>query len=140
MLKCFTLLYIALLAVVVAGANLGILSPFVGWVHSVPFGDKTCHFLFVGFLSFLISASLSLNLRKNRKRTVVLSTIVILAVLSSIEEASQSLFASRQFSEYDMLANIAGICVFGGLALLLPSALHGESDSPLGDSRRRTSV
>lgn len=122
MLKYVTFLYVLLLACIVAGANLGVLSPLSGWLHSVPFGDKTCHFLFVGMLSFLISTSLSINLRAKRKRTVVFTSIIILALLTSMEEASQAFLISRQFSKYDMLANVAGAFIFGAMALLVPHA------------------
>lgn len=119
MFRTLTVIYILLLAMIVIGADLGILRPFSGWLHSVPYGDKTCHFVFVGLMSFFISTSLSMNLQRQRKRTTVLATIVVLAVLTSLEECSQSVLAHRQFSEADMLANVAGTFVFGLLALLL---------------------
>ena len=122
MLRTLTVLYILLLAVIVIGADLGILSPFSGWLHSVPYADKTCHFVFVGLLSFFVSASLSMNLERKRKRTTVLATILVLVVLTSLEEFSQSALMYRRFSGLDMLANIAGTCVFGSFALLLTPA------------------
>ena len=73
--------------------------------------------------------TLSVHLRRKRKRTVVISTIAVLIVLTSLEELSQSMVASRQFSELDMLANIAGTCVFGALALLIPTARNAGSPS-----------
>lgn len=124
MLKSLTLIYILLLSCIVIGADIGALSPFSTWLHHIPFGDKTCHFVFVGILSFLLSATLSMNLQRRRKRTVVLTTIAILAVLTSLEEASQSMLAYRSFSEFDMLANVAGTCVFGSLAFLIPSRVQ----------------
>jgi len=121
MLKKLTICYICCLIVIVVAADAGVLSPFLSWVHHIPFGDKACHFTLVGMLSFLISATLSVNMRRSRKRTVVLSTIATLAVLTSLEEISQSLLVARQFSELDLLANVAGTCVFGALALLIPT-------------------
>ena len=122
MLRTLTVLYILLLAAIVIGADLGVLNPVSGWLHSVPYGDKTCHFVFVGLMSFFVSASLSMNLQRKRKRTTVLATILVLVVLTSLEEFSQSMLAHRRFSELDMLANIAGTCIFGSFALLLAPA------------------
>lgn len=121
LLKCLTVAYILLLASIVISADIGAIAPFSAWLHHIPFGDKGCHFLLVGILSFLLSASLTVNLRYQRKRAVVFSTIAILALLTSIEEASQTMLVSRQFSQFDMLANVAGSCVFGLFAFLLPS-------------------
>lgn len=123
MLKSVTVLYIVVLSVIVIGADAGVLSPFTRWLHRIPFGDKTCHFVFVGLLSFLLSASFSLRLRRRKKRVAVLATIAILIVLTSLEEMSQSWLAYRSFSRIDMLANILGTCCFGSLALLLPGPL-----------------
>ena len=122
MLKKLTTCYLLFLVVVVVSADLGLLASFSGWLHHVPFGDKACHFVFVGLLSFLASLTLSNQLGTKKKRTVVLLTIVSLVVLTSLEELSQSVVASRQFSRLDMLANISGACVFGALTLLIPTS------------------
>jgi len=127
MLKLVTVTYCILLAFLVVGADNGLLSPLMSWLHFVPFRDKACHFVFVGLLSFFISATLSINLKTKRKRSVVLWTICILALLTSIEETSQAFLVHRQFSELDMLANIAGACVFGSFALLIPTTKKRES-------------
>lgn len=130
MLRTLTVLYVLLLAVIVVGADLGVLNLFSGWLHRVPYGDKTCHFVFVGLMSFFVSASLSMHLPRKRKRTTVLATILVLVVLTSLEEFSQSVLTHRRFSEMDMLANIAGTCVFGSFALLLaPTKSNAESQT-----------
>ena len=123
MLRGLTVAYAVFLACVVIGADLGVLSPIFHWLHNVPFGlgDKLCHFFFVGMLCFFVSATLTVGMKRRRKSTVILSTIAILAVFATLEECSQSLFASRSFSRFDMLANVLGIVTFGMLAWLLPA-------------------
>ena len=132
MLRSLTAIYILLLGIIVIGADLGILSPFSIWLHHIPFGDKTCHFVFVGLLSFFVSASLSANLNWKRKRSVVLSTILVLVILTSLEELSQTMLAYRSFSPLDMFANIAGACIFGSFALLVRDKQLAKANSQLG--------
>lgn len=119
MLKTLTFCYAALLATIVLLANVGQLQALSAHLHQLPFGDKTCHFILVGGLSFLVSATLSLR-QPRRRLAVVASTIVILSVFASLEELSQSMLSHRQFEPADMLCNIAGTFVFGCAALLLP--------------------
>ena len=122
MLRRLTIAYIGLLTCMVVAADLGLMSPFFRALHNVPFGlgDKLCHFFLVGMLCFFVSATLTAGMKRRRKRTVILSTIAVLAVLATLEECSQSLFASRSFSRFDMLANVSGIVTFGMLAWLIP--------------------
>ena len=120
MLKTLTLCYAAILTVIVLLANLGFLSQFSAWLHHLPFGDKSCHFLFVGGLSFLISATLGWHHPRHRYRMVAL-TIVAVSAFSSLEELSQSLLQHRQFDTGDMLCNVAGTWCFGLGALLIPA-------------------
>ena len=119
MLKTFTYCYAGLLAAILLLADTGELQVFSAWLHHVPFGDKTCHFVLVGGLSFLLSATLSVHV-PHRRLAIVVSTILVLAVLSSLEECSQTMLSHRQFEPGDMLCNVAGTCVFGCAALLLP--------------------
>ena len=125
MLKLLTVAYLGLIASIVISADIGLLS--LSWVHRIPFGDKACHFLLIGILSFLLCASLSSHLQAKRKRTVVLSTMAVVAILTSMEEMTHSLLASRQFSEGDMLCNIAGTWLLGSLALLIPPRKVSEA-------------
>lgn len=119
MLKIVTVCYTIILAAIVLLANLGLLSEFSAWLHHLPFGDKTCHFLFVGGLSFLISATLGLHHPRHRYRMVAL-TIVAVSAFTSLEELSQTLLQHRKFDPGDMLCNLAGTWCFGLGALFIP--------------------
>lgn len=126
MLKKLTILYALFLATIVVGANTGVLKPFLDWLHMLPWGDKVCHFVLVGMLSFLVSVTLSNKIRRWPKRTVVLGTIVILASLTSLEELSQSMLTFRRFSQGDLLANVLGTFCFGLVALFVPTQVAAE--------------
>lgn len=132
MLKKLTIAYFCWLVFIVVGADLGLLTPLMSWLHSMPYGDKGCHFLFVGIFCFLLSASLAATQqRMSRRRAAVLGTIVLVAAVTSLEELSQSMLRHRQYSELDMLCNIAGTCVFGGLAMLItPYLTQSQADIP----------
>lgn len=121
MLKLLTTIYLCALTGIVLAANNGVLSPWMSWLHGIPFGDKACHFLFVGVLSFLVSITIISHRPRSSKVAVVAGTIVLLAALTSLEEMSQALLRHRQYSELDMLCNIAGTCVFGVFSLFWPS-------------------
>ena len=120
MWKTLTVIYTGWLAMIVVSADIGLLSPLSGWLHGVPYRDKVCHFVFVGILSFLACMALSHAHGSRRRKVVVVCTILTIALLTSLEEFSQHLFVTRQFSQLDMLCNIAGTLIFGSLALLFP--------------------
>lgn len=121
MLKMLTTIYLCMLTAIVLAANNGVLSPWLSWLHSIPFGDKACHFFFVGVLSFLVCVTLISQRPRTGKLAIVAGTVVLLAALTSLEEMSQALLRHRQYSELDMLCNIAGTCVFGALSLFWPA-------------------
>lgn len=119
MLKTLTIIYACLIGAIVVLANLQTLGPLVSLVHAFPFGDKACHFLLFGGLSFLLSTTLSAA-RPRRRVIVVVLTVLGLAMISSLEECSQTMFSHRQFDRLDMLSNIAGTLLFGCATLLIP--------------------
>lgn len=119
MLKTLTIIYASLIGAIVALANLKTLGPLVTVVHAFPFGDKVCHFLLFGGLSFLLSTTLSAA-QPHRRVVVVVLTVLALATISSLEECSQTMFTHRQFDRFDMLSNIAGTMLFGCATLLIP--------------------
>ena len=75
--------------------------------------DKLGHFLGLGVLCFL---AVNFFGRSSWRRTVL-----IIAAASVLEELSQALVPARTFDFGDMAANLAGIALFGGLAVGLVS-------------------
>ena len=108
----WTWLFFVQLAVVLGA---GVLAS-VGWVPGALFSsgvDKLGHFLGLGVLCFL---AVSFFGRSSWRRTVL-----VIAAASVLEELSQGLFPARTFDFGDMAANLAGIALFGGLAVGLVS-------------------
>ncbi len=97
-------------------ANRGELNSDFGFLNWVPWGDKVGHFFLMGILSLLV------NLSCRAKRLPlggwkVLMGSVIVAVLVTAEELSQAYLPHRTLSLSDWLADMAGILLFGQVAV-----------------------
>ena len=119
MLRTITVCYALLLAVVLVMADSGMLRGLMSWLHFVPYADKVCHFLLVGGLSFLLTATLGWHHPRYRYRLAAM-TIVAVCAIGCVEELSQILLTTRRFDTRDMLCNVAGAWCLGLSALLLP--------------------
>lgn len=86
--------------------------------HRIPYDDKIAHFFLAGALSFLVNLNLSLS-QVSIGKVKVLKGSLILFVLITIEECSQSLFPARSFSLSDLFSNYAGILCFGRATIAL---------------------
>lgn len=97
-------------------ADLGRLR-FIFWiVGRVPYLDKLLHFLLVGVLTFLVSASLMQTLQNKNSNWIAVSCVLFFIITFTIEEISQIPLRRRDFSPQDLIANYLGILVFGFLA------------------------
>jgi VanZ family protein len=84
----------------------------------IPYDDKIAHFFLAGVLSFLVNLNLSLS-QVNIGKVKILKGSLLLFVLITIEECSQSLFPVRSFSLSDLFSNYAGVLCFGRAAISL---------------------
>jgi VanZ family protein len=98
-------LFFAQLALLVGASVLAAQGRLPRTVFSSGF-DKLGHFLGLGLLSFLAVAFFG------RARWV--RTVLVLAAVSILEELSQAWFPARTVDVRDLVANLAGIVVFGG--------------------------
>lgn len=110
-----TLAFIVLLVLIVIVADSGRGQVFFALIEAIPGGDKTGHFVLMGLASFLVNLSLSAA-RVQIGPVRLLKGSLIVAVVVTLEEASQLLFASRGASVLDLLADYAGIVLFGAFA------------------------
>lgn len=110
-----TLAFIVLLILIVIVADSGRGQVFFALLKAIPGGDKTGHFVLMGLASFLVNLSLSAA-RVQIGPLRLLKGSLIVAVVVTLEEASQLLFASRGASVLDLLVDYAGIILFGALA------------------------
>src|SRR5262245_49634128 len=91
--------------------------PAVRAIYDFPGGDKIGHFLMMGTLAFLISMSVPLG-PENKPWKYLLLGSALVAIASSLEEASQVYFPTRTLSLADLFANYAGVGFFAYLAWL----------------------
>jgi VanZ family protein len=80
-------------------------------LYAYPNGDKLGHFLLMGLLAFLIALALP-------RRWQILA-LILLALALTGEEFSQRFFSGRHSDWLDLACSLAGMTVFGGLALWL---------------------
>ena len=87
------------------------LPPFITQLYTYPNGDKLGHFLLMGLLAFLIALALPQRWQ--------IPALLLLALVLTGEEFSQRFFSVRHSDWLDLACSLAGMTVFGGLALWL---------------------
>ena len=80
--------------------------------NSLPHGDKIGYFLVMGLLAFLVNSLLGNRLLMVGMRKFLLDSLIVAAIVTT-EEICQLYIPSRTFSPFDLLADFAGIFVFG---------------------------
>jgi VanZ family protein len=78
--------------------------------------DVLLHFVLIGTLTFLVTASLIQTFPTKNLNMIVLASIFFFLIVFTIEEFSQIPIRGRSFSVKDLAANYLGILVFGFLA------------------------
>ncbi len=120
MLKYLGFVFILFIAYVLIAVNAGWDSFIFTWVEYVPYKDKTIHFFLIGLLAFFVN--IILNCKQIRLGSIDFllgSSLVFLFV--TLEEGSQFFLENRTCDFFDLLANYAGIFVFGKLAVQIVS-------------------
>ena len=113
-IKIIAAIYIFILAgiIVLADSNGTNYFAFVGLL---PFGDKIGHFCLMGFFSLIVNLALSARTIRLWKLNYLLGSLIVFAVVFA-EEISQIFVRGRSFDLTDLLADAAGIFIFGELA------------------------
>lgn len=122
-IRWLTAAYSVFLIGIVLIADLGIGDRLRDVMDGLPGGDKTGHFLLMGMLSFL----LNLSLAADRMKIVPLRPLkgslpkgsLIAAGVVFLDEFSQLFLSAREFSPFDLAADIVGVVLFGELAAWL---------------------
>ena len=83
--------------------------------YMVPGADKAGHFVLMGLLAFLVNLGLGMATWRVGRFDVLKGSLLVLAFVI-VEELSQVFFANRNADPIDLLADLAGIIVFGYLA------------------------
>ncbi len=117
-IKILTVFYVFILAVIVfladsRGTN------YFAFVGLIPFGDKIGHFCLTGIFSLLVNLAFGARTLQIWKINILLGSLLV-ALVVALEEFSQILISDRRtFDLYDLLADLAGIFIFGEIARLV---------------------
>lgn len=113
-IKIIALIYIFILAGIIFLADSNGTNYFA-FVGLVSFGDKIGHFCLMGFFSLVVNLALSARTIRLWKLNYLLGSLIVFAVVST-KEISQIFVRRRSFDLTDLLADAAGISIFGELA------------------------
>ncbi len=106
-------LFIALIIVLADAGKLG----FLGFINSIPYGDKAGHFLLYGILTLLLNLTFLRALPNRDPKLVAISIGLTLVLVIGAEEYSQQFFTSRTFSLLDLAFSYLGVILFSWVAL-----------------------
>lgn len=114
-IKIIAAIYIFILAGIVVLANVRETQFLFGFMRRLPYGDKIGHFCLMGIFSFVINLALQARTVAVWKLNYLLGSLIVLAVVT-VEEFSQLFIRGRSFDTGDLLADAAGILLFGEAA------------------------
>ncbi|GEA10431.1 VanZ family protein [Alteromonas sp. KUL49] len=100
--------YALFIATIIILADIGLLKKQLGWLHSIPFGDKVGHITLYGMLSALFINAFKFRVIHLWRTKCYLGALII-AIVAVTEECTQILFSSRNFDGYDLTANLIGV-------------------------------
>lgn len=106
-LQKLTLLYGLVIIVVIILANTGHL-PIARLLRILPYSDKLGHFFLIGLLGFFLNLSLNC-----RKWGWFLVGSLVVGCFATLEEFSQLYSSHRTFDWGDLIADYAGLFLFG---------------------------
>ena len=105
---CCGILVAALTVYIIYAADTGTLPPFIIRLYRFPGGDKVGHVLVFGLLALGVTALLYPR-RIRLFRAMLPAGAVLVALLVTLEEASQWFIASRSFDLVDLACSYLGI-------------------------------
>jgi VanZ family protein len=115
-LRVLAIVFAVFLVSLIVLADLGLMRFWMRLINRIPFADKGVHFFLVGTLTFLATASLIEYFSSRDPGRVALASVLFFAFVFTLEEISQGPISGRNASVKDLLANYAGVLVFGFLA------------------------
>ncbi len=117
-IKIITVIYVFIIAGIVVLADVKSTQYLLRFSGGIPYFDKIAHFLLMGGFSFLVNLLLSARSVSVWKLRYLLGSIIVLTVVT-IEEFSQMFIGGRSFDVGDLVADYAGIMIFGEFARLI---------------------
>ncbi len=125
--------WLGFVGVVIACADTGRMRGFLGWVNSLPLGDKAGHFVLIGTMAHLLNYALRFKVLPVGRFGPQLGGLLVLSVIT-LEEFSQIWIPGRTFDVGDLVANAVGVAlaelaarrILGGHARSLESDAIGS--------------
>ena len=117
-MKITLYVYIFILAVIIFLSDWNGTAYLLDFVMYVPFGDKIGHFLLFGFFSLMLNLALKARTFRIWRINFLLGTLIVLIVVF-VEEFSQIFIRGRSFDYRDLIADFAGIIIFGEIARIV---------------------
>lgn len=114
-IKTLTVIYLVILAGIIALADVKSTSYLLDFVGAIPYGDKIGHFVLFGIFAFLANLSLGVRSVGIGKLRYLLGSLIVLVIIT-FEEFTQIFMRGRTFSLIDLLCGYAGVLVFGEIA------------------------
>lgn len=114
-IRIITLIYVFILAGIVALADSRQTQYLFTFIRSLPLGDKIGHFCLMGTLSLLVNLTLNAKTFRVWKLNYLLGSLIVAAVVTT-EEFSQMFIGARTFDLYDLIFDYAGIFLLGETA------------------------
>lgn len=111
-------LFVLTMALILLWANRGAMPGALARLYAFPGGDKVGHFVLMGTLALLVNLSLSARRVRIGSRRLLLGSLVV-AIVITLEEATQILLAHRSADVLDLVCSYLGIWVAGYLAVRL---------------------
>ena len=117
-IKIVAVIYVFVLAGIVVLADMPATQFLFTFISKVSFGDKIGHFCLMGVFSFVVNLALGAKTIRVWKLNYLLGSAIVSLIVAG-EEFSQIFIGGRSFDAGDLLADAAGIFLFGELARLL---------------------
>ncbi len=117
-IKILAVVYIFVLAGIVVLADVRETQYLFMPIKRIPYGDKIAHFLLMGFLSFAVNLALNVKTFRLWRINFLFGSLITLTVVT-LEEISQIFVRGRSFDYRDLIADSAGIFIFGEAARLI---------------------
>ncbi len=116
-IKILGAIYIFILAGIVFLADLYGMN-FFSFIRYIPFGDKVGHFCLMGMFSLVVNLAFKARTIQLWKLSYLLGSLLVLVIVT-LEEFSQIFVHGRSFDAGDLVADAAGIIIFGEIARLI---------------------
>ncbi len=127
-MRTASILYITLIAALIIAADFNWIPHWPQLHHKVPNIDKLLHFVLIGFLA--VSANILCAFRSTRLISIeIFNGSLIVFLIITLEEFSQTHIELRTFSWADLLANFLGIIMLGELLSSLLSTRKPKEKS-----------